>query len=213
MRMPARLTLALALLAPAALHAQLPGAPVLQNAFANPGITVAGNYASGDAAELVAAALAWAPGTGRFQFSAGVGRLSVEEGDALTVYGARLGVPLFSFLDGRAGVAPFVGLGSGARDSVRITQVPAGLGAGYRMALGSTRALSFYATATYLWARTTVGDEKQSDGLVRAALAADVTVVRNLGLTLGYETGGEAGAGESGPSSALFGVGLSWAFR
>lgn len=216
MRLTHCLTITLVIALPAAARAQLPGAPVLQNAFSNPGVTVGANYAatSGDVqASLVAAAVAWAPGTGRFQLSAGFGRLTPKDGDGTSVYGARVAVPLFSFAQGRIGVAPFAGVGSGSRDSTKLLQVPAGLGAGWRTALGATRALSLYATATYLWSRTTVGDLQQSDGRLRGAVAADVTVVRNLGLTLGYESGSEAGAGESGPTGPVLGVGLSWAFR
>lgn len=203
-----------ALFAPALAHGQLPGAPVLQNAFANPGITAGANYADGDATTLIAGAVAYSPGAGRVQLSAGIGQLKVDEADfSATAWGARVAVPLLSFAGGRAGVAPFLGVGGASKDSVKLLQVPTGLGAGWRMGLGATRALSFYATATYLWARTTVGDEKVSDGRVRFAAAADVTVVRNLGLTLGYEAGAEAGDDEAGPAGPILGVGLSWAFR
>lgn len=206
--------LVLASVSPVVAHAQMPGAPIFQNAFSNPGLTVAGNYASGDGTTLGAAAVAYAPGTGRFQFSGGVGRLMIDEVDgSVTPWGARLGVPLFSFATGRGGIAPFIGLGGASRDSVRLLQVPAGVGAGWRMGLGATRAMSLYATGTYLWARTTVGDTTQSNGLVRLSVAADVTVIRKLGLTLGYEMGANAKAGESGPAGSIFGAGLSWAFR
>jgi hypothetical protein len=203
-----------ALLAPAVAHAQLPGAPVLQNAFANPGITVAANYADGDATTLVAGAVAYSPGAGRVQLSAGIGQLKVDDADfSATAWGARVAVPLLSFAGGRAGVAPFAGIGGASKDDVKLLQVPAGVGAGWRMGLGATRALSFYATATYLWARTTVDEQKVSNGRVRFAAAADVTVVRNLGLTVGYEAGAEAGDDEAGPAGPILGVGLSWAFR
>lgn len=218
---PARLSrragpaaLALAALVPAtALRGQMPGAPVLQNAFANGGVTVAVNHGSSKDLSLLGGALAWAPGTGRFQMSAGLGRATPDRGDAQFAWGARLGVPLFSFAGGRAGLAPFVGIGGAGRDSVKTLLVPAGVGAGWRFALGSTRALSVYATGTYLWAREEFGAESVSGSLFRVAAAADVTVFRNVGLTLGYEGGGEAGTGEAGPRGPIFGAGLSWAFR
>ena len=204
----------LAPLASRALHAQLPGAPVLQNAFANPGVTLAGNYASGDKTTLWALAGAYSPGAGRFQFSGGLGRLTLDQvSGGSTPWGVRLAVPLFSFATGRAGVAPFLGVGGMTRDSVKLLQVPVGLGAGWRMGLGTTRALSVYATGTYLWARTSVGAEKQSNGRVRFAVAGDVTLIRKLGLTVGYEAGSNAAAGEAGPTGGIFGAGLSWAFR
>jgi hypothetical protein len=207
----------LALIAPRTAAAQLPGAPVLQNAFNNPGITVAGNYAGGDNTTLLAAALAYAPGAGRFQFSGGIGRLSLDQGEdddqSATAWGARLAVPLFSFATGRGGIAPFVGLGAASVDTVKLLQVPVGVGAGWRMGIGATRAFSVYATGTFLWARNTVGDSSDSANRVRFAAAADVTVIRNLGLTLGFEGGANAEAGEPGPTGSIFGVGLSWAFR
>lgn len=213
-RLPAAALALLAALGPRVAAAQLPGAPVLQNAFNNPGLTVAANYAGGDGTTLLGAALAYAPGAGRFQFSGGVGRLSFDEGDeSATPWGARLAIPLFSFATGRGGLAPFIGVGAASIDTVKLLQVPVGLGAGWRMGLGATRALSVYGTGTYLWARNTVGDSTVSKRRVRFAAAADVTVIRNLGLTLGFEGGGNAKAGEPGPTGSIFGVGLSWAFR
>lgn len=204
----------LALLAPHPLAAQLPGAPVLQHAFSNPGLTVAGNYASGDGTTLLGAALAYAPGAGRFQLSGGVGTLSFDEADdRATAYGARLGFPIFSFATGRGGIALFGGVGGATIDTVKLLQVPAGVGAGWRMGLGATRALSVYATGTVLWARHTVADSSESAYRVRFAAAADVTVIRNLGLTVGFEGGANADAGEPGPTGSILGVGLSWAFR
>jgi hypothetical protein len=193
---------------PPCLGAQMPGAPILQNAFANRGVTVAGNYASADGASLLALALAYSPGAGRFQFSGGTGRLSSDEGDDITVWGARVAVPVLSFAAGRGGVAPFGGIGGGSTEAGSVLHVPLGVGAGWRMALGTTRALSFYATGTYLWVRTKVGDESERNGLVRVAGAADVTVIRNLALTVGFEGGQNADPDqlEGGPSGTIFGA-------
>jgi hypothetical protein len=96
---------------------------------------------------------------------------------------------------------------------VKLLQGPFGVGAGWRMGLGATRALSVYATGTYLWARNTVGDSSESAGRMRVAAAADVTLIRNLGLTLGVEAGAKAEGAEPGPKGSIVGVGLSWAFR
>lgn len=206
----------LAPLAPRAAAAQLPGAPVLQNAFSNPGLTVAGNYAGGDGTTLLAAAVAYAPGAGRFQFSGGVGRLATEDGEddrSATAWGGRLAIPVFSFATGRGGIALFGGFGAASVDTVRQVQVPGGIGAGWRMGLGATRALSIYGTGTYLWARRTVGDVEESAGRIRFAAAADVTVIRNLGLTVGFEGGANAKEGKPGPRGSIVAVGVSWAFR
>ena len=209
----------LAPLAPRVAAAQLPGAPVLQNAFSNPGLTVAGNYAGGDGTGLLAAAIAFAPGAGRFQFSGGVGRLTTEaaagetDDRTATAWGGRLAFPVFSFATGRGGIALYGGYGSASADTVKQVQAPFGAGAGWRMGLGATRALSVYATGTYLWARQTMGEKEESAGRVRFAAAADVTVIRNLGLTVGFEGGANAKEGKPGPAGSILGVGLSWAFR
>ena len=52
---------ALALVAAGEAGAQMPGVPVLQNSFANPGLTIAVNYGHSDDAQAYAGALAWAP--------------------------------------------------------------------------------------------------------------------------------------------------------
>lgn len=210
------LAVAASLLLSSPIGAQQPGAPVLQNGFANPGVTTAINYGKGAESELLGAALAWSPGQGTVQLSLGAGRLSVEtEGvDPMTTYGVRLALPRFGFMNGRVGVAPFVGVGGASGDSVRTLIVPLGVGAGWRMALGSTRALSLYGTGTYLRTQVTPeGGEKASDNLVRFAIAADVTLFRNIGLTLGSEFGSTADHGATVPGGSTFGAGLSWAFR
>ena len=194
--------------------AQLPGLPVLQNAFSNPGITAALNYGSGDGDRTIAAAAAWAPATGRFQFSAGVGSWTPDEGERATALGARLAMALFSFGGGRFGLAPFVGVGGASVDGNRLTQLPIGAAGGWRGALGATRAISVHAATFYSWTRVDVEEGKAvSDGLVRASGGVDVTLFRSLGLTIGVEGGQNAGEGDHGPRGVVIGGGLSYAFR
>src|SRR5215213_5877833 len=50
-------------------NAQMPGLPVLQNAFANSGVTVAGNYGHVSGSNVFGVAGAWGLGSGRFQIS------------------------------------------------------------------------------------------------------------------------------------------------
>ena len=201
------------------LAAQQPGAPVLQNGFANPGLTAALNYARGTEANLVGAAIAWSPGKGSVQLSAGAGRLDVDaEGvDPLTTYGARLALPLarLSWMNGRIGAAPFVGFGGASGDSASTLIVPLGVGAGWRMALGSTRALSVYGTGSYLIGSVTPeGGDAEKQNLVRFAVAADVTLFRNVGFTIGSEFGASADDDlPTLPQGSVLGIGLSWAFR
>ena len=200
-----------------ALGAQQPGAPVLQNGFANNGLTAALNYSTGQDTKLLGAAVAF--GRGSIQLSLGAGRLSIDsegdELDPLTTYGARVALPRWGFMNGRIGVAPFVGVGGASGDSVSTLIVPLGVGAGWRMALGSTRALSVYGTASYLFGRVTPeGGDAEMGNLLRFAVAADVTLFRNVGFTIGSEFG--AAADEdlvTLPQGSVLGLGLSWAFR
>ncbi len=202
-----------ALLVPSAAGAQIPGLPVLQNAFSNPGITVAANYGSGEGDRTIAAAAAWAPATGRFQFSAGVGSWTPDEGERTTAYGARFAAALFSFAGGSIGLAPFIGVGGAKIGDARVTNVPIGVGAGWRRALGSSRGISLHAAPFYSWTRATDGDETQGGGQVRVAAGVDVTIIRSLGATIGVEGGQKAKEGDPGVRGVVFGGGLSYAFR
>jgi hypothetical protein len=197
-------------------HAQMLGAPVLQNAFSNPGITVGVNYGTAKDVRGYGLAGAWAPATGRFQVSAGIGGYDPDEGKRWTTYGGRAAVPLTQLTGtGSFGVAPFAGIGSAGRDGVSLLHVPAGVAAGYRRGLGATRAISVYLAPFYSWNRFSQDDVSVSKGLIRVSGGVDVAVTAAIGLTVGYETGAEAdvAAGEPGPSSSVFGIGLSYAFR
>ena len=198
---------------PSVARAQLPGLPVLQNAFSNPGVTVAANYGSSEGDRTLAAAGAWAPRTGRFQFSAGIGSWTPDEGRRTTALGARFAAALFSFAGGSIGVAPFVGVGGASVEGTRLTHVPIGAGIGWRRALGSTRGISVHAAPFYSWTRLTADELSVSTGLVRVAAGADVTVIRSLGATIGVETGQKATDGDPGARGVVFGGGLSYAFR
>ena len=207
------LALATALL-PATGRAQMPGLPVLQNAFSNPGITVAVDYGSGSGATGIGGAASWAPSTGRYQFSAGLGSFNPKSGSSTTAYGARFAAALFSLAGGSIGVAPFVGAGGASSSGATTLQVPAGAGFGWRHALGATRGISVHAAPFYSWTRADDGNgNRVSTGLVRASVGADVTVVRNIGATVGVETGQTAGSGDAGPTGTVWGVAVSYAFH
>jgi hypothetical protein len=204
------------------LHAQMPGVPVLQNGFSNPGITAAVNYATAEGVRAYGLAGAWAPASGRFQVIGGVGGYDADAGKTWPAYGGRVAVPLTMFTgDGSFGVAPFIGLGAASRDDMSLMQLPVGVAAGYRRALGATRAISVYGSSFYGWSRLTsdvvdgdvVTSETVSNGLIRFSGGLDVAVTRALGLTVGYELGATADEGEPGPTGSVFGIGLSYAFR
>ncbi|MDQ3809892.1 MAG: hypothetical protein M3336_06330, partial [Chloroflexota bacterium] len=194
--------------------AQMIGVPVLQNAFSNPGFTVAANVSGGSDATTYGVATAWAPTSGRFQVSAGLGLLDPDAGGGRATWGVRGAFPLPMPFDlSGFGVAVFGGLGGATDDGVTELRLPAGVGIGYRRALGTRRGISGYVTPFYSWTRVSGGGEARSNGLFRVSLAVDVAVLPVLGVTVGYETGPDADDGDPGPTGGLFGVGVSYALR
>ena len=195
-----------------ALSAQMPGAPVLQNAFSNPGITVAANVANLGGATSYAAAGAWAPGGGRFQLSAGVGAQTRADTPTRTVYGARVNVPVFGMASS-FGVSVFAGFGGlSGRDldsTVAKSIIPAGLTASYRLSMGSIRGVSVYASPLVEW--VTRGGTGGNATVFRGALGADFALTSSIGLTLGVELGAKHEASTGKPSGTAFGAGLSYA--
>lgn len=192
-----------------AAEAQMPGSPVLQNAWASPGMVVAGNLASGGGS-LYAGAIGWSPTGGRFQISAGAGSHNPKNGSSRFVYGARAALPMMQAMAGKLGVAGFVGIGGGATSAgdttASKTHVPVGVGIGYRQAIGTAgRGFSAYLDPMYQFHTGTKG----KDGYFRVAGGLDIGVSSRFGLTLGFESGAKAAAGEVGPSGGLFGVGVS----
>lgn len=209
----ATLSLAASLVAPRCLRGQLPGAPVLQNAWAAPGIVVALDIGGGSGAtggSTYAGAAAWAPGNGRFQFSAGAGMNSAKGGGSRGVYGARVAAPVTQLMGGALGVAAFVGVGGGSgstADSLRATSiVPAGLAIGYRRAVGAGgRGFSVYADPHY----QLQSGPKNRKGFVRVGAGIDAGITSRIGITVGLESGANAATGSVGPHGTLFGVGAS----
>ena len=188
---------------------QMPGAPVLQNSWASPGIVVAANFASG-AGSLWGGAVGWAPASGRFQLSAGAGAHSPKGGSSRGVYGARVALPLMQMMGGKLGVAGFVGIGGGAAKAGDTTAsksvLPAGVGIGYRQAIGTAgRGISAYVDPNYQYHSGTAGKK----GYFRVGGGLDIGVSARFGVTVGFESGAKAETGEVGPSGGLFGVGLS----
>lgn len=193
--------------------AQMLGAPVLQNAFSNSGITVAVNYGGGSDYATFAVAGAWAPGSARWQFSAGAGVISPKDGDGALNIGGRLAVPIKTFGRTKAfGVSVFAGAGGAKIGETSFLQAPVGLGLGYRRAIGATRGISLYATPFYSLSRSDSSGIERS-GLVRGSIGVDLSLTRSIGATVGFETGAKARAGEAGATGSLWGVGVSYAFR
>jgi len=207
------LTAAFATAATAAIAAaQVPGAPVLQNAFANPGIAVAANFAGGSGASFYGAAAAWGLWNGRFQVSGAAG-VSRSNGSSRGAYGGRAAMSLWSTSSGALGVGAFAGVGGspstkvdGVVNNPAVTYVPAGVTVGYRHALGS-HGFAAYASPLYRWTHANFGPTTTSNGSFRVATGVDIGLSTSLGLTVGGEFGGNTADGKS---SGLFGAAVSF---
>jgi hypothetical protein len=194
--------------------AQMPGVPVLQNAFANAGLTIAVNYGRSEDLQAYAGALAWAPGSARFQVTGGFGTVDPEVGDRSSAWGARASVPITqTMMDGKLGIGAFAGVGGTSQNNVSLLHVPVGASVSWRTRLGERRGISFYAAPFYSWTRRRISDVSANNGLVRASFGVDVAVVPSLGITVGYELGQTAAANEPGATGGTFGVGISYALR
>lgn len=198
---------------------QMPGAPVLQNAWAAPGFVGAVDIAGGSDATVYAGAASWTPASGRFQLSGGLGYQTRTGESSGAAYGARLAIP-FGGAASSFGFAAFAGVGGANRtdrDTLESTgtdttastaQIPVGAAIGWRHALGANRGISLYATPSYVF--FTGGSE--NGGLFRAAVGADIGITRSIGATAGVEFGGTRARELGGPSGTLYGVGVSYAF-
>jgi hypothetical protein len=202
----------------AGVGAQLPGLPVLQNAFASPGFAAAVNGGGGSGTSAFAAAAGWAPGSARFQVSLGAGWLRAGGGNG-GAFGARVAAPVFSMMNGNLGVAAFGGIGGGqgarqvSGQRTGYGSAPLGAAVGYRRALGATRARSLDAAPFVGFFRNDFGDSAKSASLFRVSVGGDFALTRALGLTAGLEAGqSRSGADRPGPSGVVWGAGLSYVF-
>ena len=190
--------------------AQMPGTPVLQNAWAASGIVVALDIGGGSGGSTAAGAAAWAPSSGRFQLSAGGGMQRASGSASRGVYGTRLALPLKQMMGGNVGIAAFAGIGGGAgtaKDTVRATSmVPAGLAIGYRRAVGAGgKGFSIYGDPSY----QLYSGPKNKKGYIRFGVGMDAGITSRFGVTLGLESGAVAAAGTVGPRGILYGLGGS----
>lgn len=202
--------LSFALVPPA--RAQMLGAPVLQNAFTNRGFTVGVDFGAGDEAHSYGGAVAWSPTNMKFQLSGGVAYLDRKNASGTATYGARLMVPVLNHRSA-FGVSPFVGMGGASFDGITDWQIPLGITAGYRRAIGSTRGVSAYVSPFYSWARVRSHGVTDTHGLFRVSVGVDAAVLSSVGVTIGFETGARAGEGEPGATGGIFGLGVSYALH
>lgn len=199
---------------------QMPGLPVLQNAFANPGITVAGNVGYSADALAYGAAAAWAPGSARYVISGGVGGLTTDvlsvDDEQVTVpaAGVRVSVPVALLWEDALGVAVFAGAGGATRDEWRQVDVPVGAGIGWRRAFGVSRGISVHAAPMIRWSRNSFEDGSSSSAtLFRFAAGVDVTLSPSFGLTIGIETGPRDEDAAPTLARNVGGAGISYVFR
>jgi hypothetical protein len=193
-------------------RAQMLGAPVLQNAFTNRGITLGADFGAGDGARSYGGAIAWSPASAKYQLSGGVAFLDRDNASGTATYGARLMVPVLNHRSA-FGVSPFVGVGGASFDGITDWQIPLGISAGYRRAIGNGHGISAYVSPFYTWARVRQNHLTDTHGLFRVSVGVDAAVVPSLGVTIGFETGATAGDGEPGATGSIFGLGVSYALH
>jgi hypothetical protein len=194
-------------------QAQMLGTPVLQNAFLNPGFTIAANFGTGSDANAYGGAVAWAPRAGRVQLSGGAALFDPDVGSSRVTWGVRAMAPIPKISRPAVGVAAFAGIGGLSANGATTLRVPLGVSVGYRRALRRARGISGYVAPFYSWSHLKAAGATNSAGLFRVSFGVDVAILPILGATVGYETGGKASAGEPGPTGGLFGIGLSYALR
>lgn len=194
-------------------EAQVVGMPVLQNAFANPGLTVALDWGTGAGAHAYGIAGAWSPSRAFVQVSGGVALHDPDAGSRHTASGIRVMAPVPNLGGRNFGVAGFVGVGGVREGRGTVTLIPIGASVAYRRALGATRGVSIYVTPFYSWSRFKQDSVSRNHGLVRFSVGVDAVIVPRIGLTVGYEGGARAHDGDPGPAGGLFGVGVSYALH
>lgn len=196
-----------------AARAQMLGAPVLQDAFLNPGVTVGLNFGSGDQAHTYGAAAAWAPSSGILQASGGAAVFAPSVGSSHITWGLRVMAPV-PLVGGRTfGLAAFAGVGGLNASGARETLLPIGVSVAYRRALGAKRGISVFVDPFYSWARSKQDTVSRSHGSFRVSVGVDAAVLPGLGVTVGYEGGSRAHGSEPGPTGGLFGIGVSYALH
>ncbi len=194
--------------------AQMPGTPLLQNAFASPGIAAAFDVASLGGASSYSAAGAWAPGSARFQLSGGIGAQTRTSSPTRTVYGVRLNVPILgrSSSFGASLFAGYGGLSGGGIDSSTTRSlIPVGATFGYRGAIGGNHGFSIYGSPIY--ESVGRGGGAGNASVFRGAVGLDIGITSSIGATLGLEFGSNESAESGKPSGTAFGAALSYAIR
>jgi hypothetical protein len=194
--------------------AQLPGIPVLQNAWATPGVMIAADGGGTSSRGTIAAAASWAP-VARFQLSAGAGFQTGRAVGSSPAYGVRIAIPLVP-ASSAVGVSMFAGIGGASShrneailpelDSVTSsTVVPAGVSIGWRHLGGVGRGFSLYAAPAMVF----YSGGTAPANLFRLSLGGDVGLSDVWGITGGVDLGQSRPRGVGGPGGPQFGLGVS----
>jgi hypothetical protein len=233
-----RIIAVVAVIIAATAGAQIPGAPVLQNVWATPGLVGAVNVAGGGGSTVYAAALSWTPGYGNLQVSGG-GGWATGIGSSRGAYGIRVAAP-FGGVSSEVGFSVFAGAGAAPSrttsttvsctvirpecavigpvvstsglirfdSTTNTTVIPIGASIGWRRATGGSTGFSIYAAPAYVY----YGGGTNSTGLMRVAIGIDAGFTQNIGVTGGFEFGGTRPQAIGGPSGVVYGLGVSYAF-
>lgn len=194
---------------------QTPGIPVLQNAFANPGLAVAANFGMGGGQSFFGAAAGWGLSGGRLLVSGAAGAQRANDATR-GAYGARLALTAWSSAGGALAIGGFAGIGGAprTRDRAGVSTnaaslvVPVGVSVGYRRSIGNTRGISLYASPMYRWTRAEANDVSTSSGGVAGSVGVDLGIAPSVGVTAGGEFGKRGGSGR--PTSSTIGFAVSF---
>lgn len=223
----------------ASADAQLPGAPVLQNVWATPGVVGALNVAGGGGLTVYAAALSWTPGFGNLQVSGGAGFANGVGSGSRSTYGLRVAAP-FGGESSALGFSVFAGLGGGPARTTSTTvsctvvlpgcavTTPVRATSGLIVFDSTTNSTVIPIGASIGWRRGVgtshgvsvyaspafvyFGGGTNSRGLMRAAFGVDAGVTPAIGVTGGFDVGGTRPQAIGGPSGVVYGLGVSYAF-
>jgi hypothetical protein len=234
-----RILAVVAVIVAASANAQLPGVPLLQNAWATPGVVGAINVAGGGGWTVYAAAASWTPGLGKLQLSGGTGFANGIGSGNRAAYGLRVAAPFGGDMSS-LGFAAFAGIGGGpshtTTTAVSCTLVipnclvvtPTVARSGLVLFDTTTASTVIPIGASIGW-RAGVGGSHgvsvytspafvyyaggtHSGGLMRVGVGVDAGITPAIGLTGGFDFGGTRSKALGGPNGTVYGFGVSYAF-
>ena len=198
----------------ATVAAQVPGVPVLQNAFLNSGLAFAANVGGGGGSGggsgqgFFGAAAGWGLSGGKFQLSAAAGAQR-SRGASRGAYGGKVAANVWNSRGGSLGAGAFVGVGGAPRtrtDDVvtnpAVMSMPVGVSIGYKRPLGASRGFSVFAAPMFMYTRADSGAVVATSAFAFSG-GVDFAFTQSLGVTLGGEFGGGRSARRSSFGGAI----------